>query len=42
MIALLAGMMLLGASLALVVEHFWLEDAWAERLARVRPDLDRV
>jgi hypothetical protein len=42
MIALLAGMMLLGASLALIVEHTWLDDEWQTRLARVRPDIDRV
>lgn len=42
MIALLVCMMLLGASLALIEEHFWLDDEWQARLARVLPDIDRV
>lgn len=42
MITLLAGIMLLGATLALVEEHVWLDDEWETRLARVLPDLTRV
>ncbi|TDR72987.1 hypothetical protein [Paludibacterium purpuratum] len=41
MIILLIGLVALGALLALVEEHVWLDDEWEERLSHVIPDLNR-
>ncbi|WP_293228752.1 hypothetical protein [Paludibacterium sp.] len=41
MIALFVSLIALGALLALVVEHVWLDEVWQERLSHVIPDIHR-